>query len=445
MKRPLLYSLWSMLVVMLLALTSCGVNSQTAAVSASSILEFHAYEMGFKPTSIEVSQAGTYTVKLINDGVLPHDITFPDGTMIVAQAGETTMGEVVIPAEGTTFICSIPGHEQSGMVGKINVAGAALAPSTSQNHDASGHGGPAPESNVEADPNAPAYELFDALAPPSMEGTVHDIELVVEEKLMTVAEGYQQKVWTFGGTVPGPVIRVKVGDTVRVHLTNPSPNEVPHSIDFHSSQVAWNDEMRSIQVGEELIYEWRADYAGVWMYHCGTAPALHHIANGMYGTVIVEPREGLPEVDHEFVLVQSEWYLGPQGDLTSLTKAAAAAPAPDFVVYNGVANQYSDNPIQVGTGERVRLFVLNAGPNIDSAFHVVGTIFDTVIKEGVALQRDNPGGYGSQAVDLAPAQGAIIEFTTAEDGLYPFLTHAFNFPGRGAMGLFQAGDGDPNN
>ena len=165
---------------------------------------------------------------------------------------------------------------------------------------------------------------------------------------MTVAKGFVLAVWTFGGNVPGPVIRVRVGDTIRVHLKNPATNKLPHSVDFHASQVAWNDEMTSINPGEEKLYEWKADYAGVWMYHCGTAPALHHIANGMYGMVIVEPAEGLPPVDHEFALVQSEWYLGPQGEPASLTKAAEAAPAPDFVVFNGVANQYLDNPIEVG-------------------------------------------------------------------------------------------------
>jgi nitrite reductase (NO-forming) len=132
--------------------------------------------------------------------------------------------------------------------------------------------------------------------------------------------------------------------------------------------------MTSINPGQEKLYEWKADYAGVWMYHCGTSPALHHIANGMYGMVIVEPKGGLEPVDHEFAVVQSEWYLGPQGDITDLTKAAAGAPAPDFVVFNGVANQYLDNPLKVDTGKRVRVFVLDAGPSIDSSFHVVGTI-----------------------------------------------------------------------
>ena len=287
--------------------------------------------------------------------------------------------------------------------------------------------------------------VHDPAAPARLEGETHDIDLSMTEQEMTVAPGFVQKVWTFGGTVPGPVIRVKVGDTIRVHLKNPAENQMAHSIDFHASQVAWNDEMRSIAPGEELVYEWTADYAGVWMYHCGTSPALHHIANGMFGMVIVEPREGLPPVDQEFAVVQSEWYLGPQGEVVDLTKAMAAAPAPDYVVFNGVANQYQDAPLQMATGSRTRIFVLDAGPSIDSSFHVVGTIFDTVIKEGVTLARGNAGNWGSQAVDLSPAQGAIVEFTTAEDGLYPMVTHAFNFVGRGALGIVRSGDGDPAN
>ncbi len=410
-------------------------------------LEIRGFEMGFKPATLAVEQPGRYTVKLINDGAIVHDVTFPDGTKITAQAGETQSAEVDVPADGLSFICSIPGHKAAGMQGEIKVAGAKSAANgekgTAAGHD--DHGGPAPASDVTADPNAPQYTLHDAAAPARLDGAVHDIELAIEEKPMTVADGFVQKVWTFGGTVPGPVIRVKVGDTVRIRLKNPANAEVPHSIDFHSSEVAMNEKMRSIKAGEDLIYEWKANYAGVWMYHCGTAPALHHIANGMYGMVIVEPKEGLPPVDKEFALVQSEWYLGPQGDLTSLEKASAGAPAPDYVVFNGVANQYKDNPIKIDTGKRVRLFVLNAGPSIDSSFHVVGTIFDTVIKEGVQLTRDNPGTYGSQAVDLSPAQGAIIEFQTAEDGNYAMVTHAFNFVSRGALGLFQSGDGDPTN
>lgn len=401
-------------------------------------LEIRSVDLGFKPTSLNVEKAGRYTVKFTNDGAIPHDVTFNNGTKLVANPKESKSVVVDVPASGISFICSVPGHSDAGMKGTISVGG-----STAGTHNADDHGGPPPTTDVQPDDSAPPYTLYDAAAPAALSGTTHDVDLVVQEKNMTVAQGFVQHVWTFNGTVPGPVIRVRVGDTVRIHLKNPATSQLAHSVDFHASQVAWNDEMTSINPGEEKLYEWKADYAGVWMYHCGTSPALHHIANGMYGMVIVEPKEGLPKVDKEFALVQSEWYLGPQGQPASLTKASSAAPAPDYVVFNGVANQYKDNPLKVGTGETVRIFVLNAGPSIDSSFHIVGTIFNTVIKEGVVLSSDNPGHYGSQAVDLAPAQGAIVEFTTAEDGLYPIVTHAFTYVGRGALGLVQAGDGDP--
>ncbi len=425
------------------AATSPSPGASPAAVAGR--LEIESFDLGFRPTTLTVPAPGRYEVVLKNTGSIVHNVVFADGTKIEAQAGQTATGTVDIPAGGTTFLCDIPGHAQAGMEGKVEVAGTAGGSTGSGSSGSGDHGGPAPAIEVPADPNAPPYELYDAKAPALLPGDVHDIDLVIEEKEMTVAPGYVVGVWTFGGTVPGPTIRVKVGDTIRVHLKNPATNKLPHSVDFHASQVAWNDEMRSINPGEELLYEWKAEYAGVWMYHCGTAPALHHIANGMFGMVIVEPKEGLPKVDHEFAIVQSEWYLGPQGQPVDYLKASAAAPAPDFVVFNGVANQYKDHPLLVDTGKRVRMFVLDAGPSVDSAFHVVGTIFDTVIKEGVVLARGNPGNWGSQAVDLAPAQGAIVEFTTAEDGLYPFVTHAFNFVGRGALGLVQAGDGDPTN
>ncbi len=408
-------------------------------------IEFHAFDLRFEPSTLTVDAPGRYRVTLVNEGAILHDITFDDGTIISAEAGQTATGEVDIPAEGIGFICSVPGHSDAGMHGTISVAGAPAETTPPASQEPDSHGGPAPETGVQADPNAPAPIVRDPHAPALLPGDVHDIELVMIEKEMTVAEGYRQLVWTFGGTVPGPVIRVKVGDTIRVHLQNPITNAMSHSIDFHASQVAWNDEMRSIAPGESLVYEWTADYAGVWMYHCGTAPALHHIANGMFGMVIVEPKEGLPPVDEEFALVQSEWYLGPQGEVTDLTKAMAAAPAPDFVVFNGVANQYQTEPLQVETNDRVRFFILDAGPSVDSSFHIVGTIFDTVTKEGVHLVPGNDGNWGSQAVDLSPAQGAIVELSPKEDGLYPIVTHAFNLVGRGALGLLQAGDGDPTN
>jgi len=404
--------------------------------SSTEKIAIEAFDLGFTPAMAMVATAGTYDVEFKNSGATLHDITFADGTKITAEGGKTATGSVTIPAGGLAFLCSIPGHADAGMKGEVMVEGAApaamAAPVT-----------PGTANAPVADPSAPKYTLVDATAPRLLPGTVHDVDFPIIDKDITVAEGFVVHAWTFGGQVPGPTIRVHLGDTVNVHLTN--QGSMSHSIDFHASQTAMNHQMVEIAPGATFTYTFTADYAGVWMYHCGTAPALHHIANGMYGMVIVEPKGSLPKVDEEIALVQSEWYLGAQKQPVDYAKANAAAPAPDFVVFNGVANQYKDNPIQVTTKGRVRVFVLDVGPNIDSSFHVVGTIFDTVIKEGVILAKGNSGGWGSQAVDLSPAQGAIIEFSPQEDGLYPLVTHAFNFVGRGALGLFMAGDGDPTN
>ena len=274
---------------------------------------------------LEVPAAGRYTVKLVNTGATSHDITFPSGETALAKPGETGSVDVDVPAAGLTFLCSIPGHAQAGMAGKVMVAGAA-APSSAPDD----HGGPAPATDIQADPNAPAPVRYDPKAPALLAGTVHDIDLVMTEQDMTVATGFVQKVWTFGGTVPGP------GGPRQGGRQDPRPPQEPrrgtrwrHSIDFHASQVAWNDEMASIEArARRSSTNGPADYAGVWMYHCGTAPALHHIANGMYGMVIVEPTDGLPKVDNEFALVQSEWYLGPQRQPVDLDEGGGRRPGP---------------------------------------------------------------------------------------------------------------------
>lgn len=420
-----------------------GTPGAAQAAAASGEIRIEAFDLGFQPAAVSVPAAGTYTVTFVNTGSMLHDLTFEDGTKVVADAGQTATAEVTVPDAGLAFVCTIPGHAMAGMTGQVSVAGAPAAmPGMGDASPASAGATGQPSAPV-ADPNAPPYELRDPAAPELASGTVHDIEFPIIEKDITVADGFVVHAWTFGGTVPGPTIRVKVGDTVNVHLTN--QGQMTHSIDFHASETAMNHQMVEIAPGETFTYTYKANYAGVWMYHCGTAPTLHHIANGMFGMVIVEPKDGLPPVDQEFAFVQSEWYLGAQREPADYGKASQAAPSPDFVVFNGIASQYKDHPIAVETGKRVRVFVLDAGPNVDSSFHVVGTIFDTVTKEGIHLVRGNKGNWGSQAVDLSPAQGAIAEFVPVEDGMYPFVTHAFNMVGLGAVGIFQAGDGDPLN
>lgn len=281
-----------------------------------------------------------------------------------------------------------------------------------------------------------AFEARDPSLPPAPGQTVHEVEMRATEVELEVTPGVKQVMWTFDDQVPGPTLRGKVGDVFRIRLTN--DGELPHSVDFHASKVAWNDEMRSIGPGESLVYEFEAKHAGIFMYHCGTAPALHHIGLGMYGAIVVDP-PGLPPVDHELVFVQSELYGAPAGKVA--TPEQMANEEWDAIVFNGAVNQYRDRPIQVGVGERVRAWVLDDGPSENSSFHVVGTVFDTVYKEGSYRLRPDDGRGGAQALDLQPAQGGFVEFTFDEEGLYPIVTHKFANVGKGALGLFQVGDG----
>jgi nitrite reductase (NO-forming) len=190
--------------------------------------------------------------------------------------------------------------------------------------------------------------------------------------------------------------------------------------------------MRPIEPGESLVYRFRAEHAGIYLYHCGTAPLLQHVANGMYGALVVDP-PSLAPVDRELVVVQSELYL--TGTLAQMRSAQ-----PDLVVFNGYADQYRHEPVTADPGDRVRVWVLDAGPNGDSAFHVVGTQFDTVYKEGAyLLRRDDPERGAAQALDLGPGEGGFVETTIPAAGHYPMVTHRLADAGRGATGIIVAG------
>lgn len=280
----------------------------------------------------------------------------------------------------------------------------------------------------------------DPTAPADLGGTVHELTFEAREVPLEVAPGHTQMMWTFNGTVPGPVLRGKVGDTFRITLVN--KGTMGHSIDFHASQVAPNVHMKTINPGESLVYEFRASYSGIFMYHCGTPPVIDHVANGMYGAVIIDPPD-LARVDHEYVMVQSELYAGTIGKTPDV--AAMMAEQWDGVMLNGYVYQYKYAPIRVEPGQRIRVWVLDAGPSENSSFHVIGTIFDTVYKEGAYLLRPGPTPVpgGSQALDLMPAQGGFVEFTLPEAGLYTFLTHKFASAFKGAAGVFKAGDVAP--
>ena len=435
---PLMATLAAVVVFALavpLAAVLISSGSEDGPVSAVSggvqTVEVELGDLYVKPASVQVPAGTELVVTVTNKGAMAHDLKLggETGTAMLEPGAteEVSLGVMTTSAEAW---CTVPGHKEAGMVLAIDVTGSAPG---------NGEGdAPAADDSATIDFAAtpgPEWVPFDPALAPAPGGTEHEITMRATETVIEVAPGVTQEMWTFNDQVPGPVLRGNVGDLFTVTLVN--EGKLGHSIDFHASKVAWNDEMRTIQPGESLVYQYVAKHAGTWMYHCGTAPALHHIGNGMFGTIIIDP-PGLPAVDHEIVLVQSELYLGPEGKPGDLTKMQAEDF--DAVVFNGYVNQYKDRPIRVEPGQRVRVWVLDAGPSENSAFHIVGTIFDTVWKEGEYLLRPGAAQGGSQVLDLQPAQGGFVEFTFDEAGLYPIVTHKFSNVGKGALGLFQAGE-----
>ena len=244
--------------------------------------------------------------------------------------------------------------------------------------------------------------------------------------------------WTYAvngkvyrGTAASPPIVVNQGDKVEVTFVNGSSKEMnvnmPHSIDFHSAEVAPNKNYIDIGPGKELTIKFTADHPGVFMYHCATQPILQHTSAGMMGMMVVKPRNLAP-VDRELWVTQEEYYLGEPGKPADMEKMAAGTA--DVVAFNGYANQYKQHPITVRKGEKIRMYVLAAGPSKGSAFHVIGTVFDRTVVEGTV-------GHSSQTINLAPSQGGWVEFTLAEEGHYPFVTHAFGDMVKGAAGVLS--------
>ena len=284
-------------------------------------------------------------------------------------------------------------------------------------------------------------------APKLSDSRTLTVRLDVTHKLQEVADGLKMMVWTFGGHVPGPTIRVRQGDKIKFIMANRSTETakitppMPHSMDFHASMVSPQDKLRAVNPGQTLEFEFVANYPGVYMYHCGTPMILHHLAMGMYGAVIVEPKDGYPtKVDREYVIVQSEFYPLKNGKKDRKTGAveldmdAVMKKQASIVAFNGKALRHVQEPLKAKVGERVRLFVLNAGPSGTSSFHVVGTIWDRVWFDGVPTNEFR----GGQAVLLGASNSVIVEFLIPEKGKYIMVDHEFADANSGAIGLIDA-------
>ncbi|WP_326503377.1 multicopper oxidase domain-containing protein [Rothia nasimurium] len=440
-----------------------GASTASATGQTTTLAVEATADMRFTPDTVEVPVGNRLVIEVTNtDTKNAHDLTFSNGTStgrIDPGASKTVdVGIITGDLEGW---CSVVGHQAMGMTFTVVASGADAAQAGSSGASGADHAGHSASSPVLASTDidlqgdiSESYQTRDATLAPVPEGenvdgrTVHRQTLDVQELPREIAPGVNLNAWTFNGSYMGPTLRGRVGDIFEITLVN--NGSMGHSVDFHAGTVSPDEVMRTIAPGESLTYRFEAVRSGIWLYHCSAMPMSAHLAAGMFGAVIIDPAD-LPEVDREYLLVQSEVALTKttstqtsttdpgDGVLTDISPEGLAAGTPTLTLFNGHATQYLRDPLTARVGERVRIWVLNAGPNGELSFHVVGSQFDTVYKEGGYLLQDGvdafgTSGGGAQALDLSAAQGGFVEMVFTEPGTYTFVNHNFAAAERGARG-----------
>lgn len=446
----------------LLRMSGSNLNAGSAGVTRISVEATS--DMRFVPDSVVVPHGNSLIIDLKNtDSANVHDL-FIDAnggheTGRVDPGATKTLDAGVINGN-TEGWCTIIGHRAMGMT--FSVISDSATSSHSHGSMANSDGSAGTETlmaSSDIDFSVKPGKDFttrDAVLPPvdthtgtdadANGATVHRLTFDIAEIPQEIAPGVRVNAWTFNGEYMGPVLRGSLGDIFEITLKN--GGSMGHSVDFHAGMVSPDSTMRTIAPGESLVYRFEATGSGIWLYHCSTMPMGAHIAAGMFGAVIIDPAS-LSTVEREFVLVQNETYLTDTGKRTDsgnkLTNVAAGAVAdgvPTLTLWNGHATQYVAKPLQAHVGEKVRLWVLAAGPSLGCSFHVVGSQFHTIYKEGAYILRDSGDAFGvdgghAQALDLASAQGGFVELEFTEAGTYTFVNHSFAQMERGARGLIE--------
>ncbi|ABK52276.1 multicopper oxidase, type 3 [Acidothermus cellulolyticus 11B] len=404
------------------------------------LAEFH-----IDPARLVVAPGTHLYLVVRNGGHMEHDLRLSNGahTRLLEPGQETTLDAGVVRTDLSGW-CTVPGHRAAGMTMTITVGTAAAAAPTPQPGTGvmempgmpaeSGVAAPNPADATAAALDTappPGWRPIDAALPAAPSGTVHKVTWHIRDVVTTVAPGVTQTLWTFDGRVPGPTLRGRVGDTFEVTVVNDT--SMTHNLDFHAESGPPAEVMTPIPPGGRHTYTFVARYAGAWLYHCGTAPMLMHVANGMYGALIIDP-PNLAPVDREYVLVASEFFFGPPrgpGDYAKML-----ADRPDTVVFNGYPFAYKWRPLTAVVGQRIRIWIVDAGPNRGVAFHVIGEPFTTTYVDGhYALQNTSDGAAQTLAVD--PGDGGFVELTFSRPGDYPFVDHQMADAELGAMGTIS--------
>lgn len=451
------FKLFSLLMVVAVLLAACGSSPQSQTTSTSSGLpegktvEYSLMSTmldgqmafvgvggaidGVKNPNLSANVGDTVQITITGGDAVEHDVAFPDfgaHSEHIAGKGSTSTFEFIPDKPGSfTYNCTLAGHKEAGMIGKFEVTGEALSNTTSSAAPANDHG---VASSGPVVVNNPATTGGDIVRDPTeipvtipvREPQTVRIDLETVEIEGQLADGTTYKYWTFNGKVPGPFYRVRVGDTIEVHLRNLTNSTMAHSVDFHAvTGPGGGATMTQTAPGEETTFTAKALNPGLYVYHCATPMVAEHIANGMYGLILVEPEEGLPPVDREFYVMQGEVYtneaFGSTGLLTENVQALLNED-PEYLVFNGAVGALTtQKPLKAKVGETVRIYFGVGGPNFTSSFHVIGEIFDRVYDQASLT---SPALTDVQTTLVPPGGATMVEFDLEVPGNFILVDHA---------------------
>lgn len=398
-------------------------------------------EFRYNPTTLKIKAGQPILLTLDNSqGTIEHNLVIKDlGIKITAKTGEIVKQRLLFDKPGEyNFKCSLPAHYEAGMAGKLTVEPAVATVAAEEEEELQDEkilelpAGikhlPSPKAAPPVNRNQPALVKV-------------DLEAVPMTALIAPEVGYDY--WTFNGTVPGPMIRVRQGDTVELTLKNSLQSIITHSIDSHGiTGPGGGAKFTQTAVGDKSILRFKAIKPGAYVYHCATPMVAHHISSGMYGLMVVEPEAGWPKVDHEFYVMQGDMYLQGKADQPGVHQVSIQKmnnEHPDYVIFNGsVGSLAKENALKAKVGETVRIFFGVGGPNVTSSFHVIGEMFDKVYTGG------DPSDFISNVqTTMVPAGGsAIVDFKLDVPGSYILVDHSLSRLQKGAAGFIDVEGAD---
>ncbi len=370
-----------------------------------------------------VHEGETVQINLVNGEGAEHDIVIDEfaarSDHVVGKGASSTVSLNASKTGEFLYYCSIPGHREAGMQGRLQVLPGARAAAVATAPD------------IVRDPSD---------LPPAIHSRgpqVVRIDLETVELIGQLDDKTTYNYWTFNGKVPGPMVRVRVGDTVEVHVKNAANSVMIHSVDFHGATgPGGGAEFTQTAPGKETVVTFKALIPGLFVYHCATPSVPHHITNGMYGMLLVEPEGGLPQVDREFYVMQGELYtaqpFGTQG-AQEMDYEKLISERPEYFLFNGAVGSLTrSHPLRARVGETVRIYFGVGGPNFTSSFHVIGEIFDHVY-QGASLL--SPPIAGVQTVSVPPGGATVVDFKIDRAGRYVLVDHALSRLEHGLVGF----------